>query len=94
MSSENEPRCIQVHPQDNVAIIVNPGGLPAGTQFPSGLVLQEAVPEAHKVALVALQAGDAVIRYGSIIGYAARAIPQGGWVAEDALTSPPPPVLD
>ncbi|NUQ30894.1 MAG: galactarate dehydratase [Acidobacteriaceae bacterium] len=94
MSTENEPRYIQVHPQDNVAIIVNPGGLPAGTQFPSGLVLQEAVPEAHKVALVALQPGDAVIRYGSIIGYAERAIPQGGWVAEDALSSPPPPALD
>ncbi|MGO4210030.1 galactarate dehydratase [Terriglobus sp. 2YAB30_2] len=94
MRAENEPRYIQLHPQDNVAIIVNPGGLPAGTQFPSGLVLQEAVPEAHKVALVALQPGDAVIRYGSVIGYAARAILQGGWVAEDALTSPPPPALD
>ena len=94
MSTESEPRYIQVHPRDNVAIIVNPGGLPAGTQFPSGLVLQEAVPEAHKVALVALQPGDAVIRYGSIIGYAERAIQQGGWVAEDALTSPPPPALD
>src|SRR5581483_9334644 len=62
MSTESEPRYIQVHPQDNVAIIVNPGGLLAGTQFPSGLVLQEAVPEAHKVALLALQPGDAVIR--------------------------------
>lgn len=28
---------IKVHPTDNVAIIVNDRGLPAGTRFPDGL---------------------------------------------------------
>lgn len=94
MSDPQQPRAIQVHPADNVAVVVNPGGLSAGTRLPSGLVLSEDVPEAHKVALAALAAGEPVVRYGSIIGYASRPIPQGGWIDEDALTSPAAPALD
>jgi galactarate dehydratase len=30
----NTPRYIRMHPDDNVAIVVNDGGLPAGTVFP------------------------------------------------------------
>ena len=45
------PLCVKIHPDDNVAIVVNEGGLRAGTTFDSGLVLIENVPEAHKVAL-------------------------------------------
>ena len=41
MSSETKlrPLYVQVHPRDTVAIIVNEGGLPAGTRFDSGLTL-------------------------------------------------------
>ncbi len=56
--------------------------------------MKEAVPEAHKVALDNLQAGDAVIRYGSVIGYAAQNISQGSWVSEDLVVSPEAPSLD
>ena len=45
------PRRIQVAPGDNVAIIVNGLGLPAGTEFSDGLVLNHFVPQGHKVAL-------------------------------------------
>jgi len=94
MTDSTQSRYVRVHENDNVAIIVNAGGLPAGSRFPSGLVLVEAVPEAHKVALVNLRLGDPVIRYGAIIGHAAREIQQGAWVPEEAITSPPPPSLD
>ena len=94
MSSAGEPRYVVVHPNDNVAIIVNAGGLTAGARFPSGLVLVEDVPEAHKVALQPIAEGEAVVRYGVTIGTAARAIPQGGWVPEDALVAPLAPSLD
>jgi galactarate dehydratase len=50
------PLYVQVMPSDNVAIVVNEGGLPAGAQFASGLLLTETIPEAHKVALVDLPA--------------------------------------
>ena len=43
------PLYVQLKPQDTVAIIVNEGGLRAGTRFDSGLTLIEDVPEAHKV---------------------------------------------
>ena len=89
-----KPLYIQVHPRDNVAIIVNPEGLPAGTQFDHGLSLRERIPQAHKVALQDLNPGDAVRRYGQIIGLAARPIAQGSWVHEDAIELPRPPALD
>src|SRR5665213_923866 len=89
-----QPRYIQVHPTDNVAIVVNDNGLPAGTQFDNGLILLEAIPEAHKVALTAIPEGTAVLRYGMVIGHANRDIPAGAWVHESVLTHPELPSLD
>jgi galactarate dehydratase len=39
------PLYIRAHPKDNVAIVVNEGGLSAGSRFESGLVLVTAVPK-------------------------------------------------
>lgn len=94
MQSNTQPRYIQVHPLDNVAIVVNEGGLPAGTAFESGLILREAVPEAHKVALTAIPEGAPVTRYGVTIGHAAKEIAAGSWVHEGILTLPQAPELD
>ncbi|HEY8049071.1 MAG TPA: galactarate dehydratase, partial [Ramlibacter sp.] len=49
-----EPRRIRMHERDNVAIVVNDGGLDAGTTFADGLVLRERVPQGHKVALAGI----------------------------------------
>ena len=38
---EQSPLYIRVHPNDNVAIVVNDGGLGVGAVFPDGLVLRE-----------------------------------------------------
>jgi len=92
--SEQQPLYVQVHPSDNVAIVVNEGGLPAGTTFSSGLTLAEAIPEAHKVALTPILRGEAVIRYGVIIGHMEQDIAQGGWVHEGILSLPQAPALD
>ena len=89
-----EPLYVQVHPQDNVAIIVNEGGLPRGAAFASGLVLTEAIPEAHKVALADIAQDAPVIRYGVEIGYATQPIPRGAWVHEGLMSLPSPPALD
>jgi len=72
MLNIDKPRYIQVHPSDNVAIVVNEGGLPAGARFSSGLELLEPVPEAHKVALVTIAEGAPIVRYGVTIGHARR----------------------
>ena len=96
MSSEKKlrPLYVQVHPQDTVAIIVNESGLPAGTRFDSGLTLIEDVPEAHKVALVDIEAGAPILRYGSVIGYAERFIAKGSRVHEERMRLPVAPSLD
>jgi len=94
MRSDSKPRYIQVHPSDNVVIVVNEGGLPAGTRFDSGLVLLESIPEAHKVALRTIPQGAATIRYGVTIGYARSEIRAGGWVHEGLLELPEAPALD
>jgi len=90
----DEPRYIRVHANDNVAIVVNEGGLRAGTRFASGLELRETIPEAHKVALTDLAIGDAIVRYGVTIGYTSRAIQRGSWVHDGLMTLPEAPPLD
>lgn len=88
------PVLIRIHPQDNVAIVANDGGLPAGTALPDGLVLAEAVPQGHKVALRDLAPGEPVRRYDVVVGYAARHLPRGSWVNERVTTMPAARALD
>ncbi len=52
------PRTIRLSASDNVAIVVNAFGLPAGTVFPDGLELVEFVPQGHKVALETSRRAD------------------------------------
>lgn len=85
------PLYIRVHPDDNVAIVVNENGLPAGTRFPCGLVLRETVPEAHKVALADIAQNGAIVRYGQVIGHAMRAIGRGDWIDETLVRLPDAP---
>src|SRR5699024_7929210 len=87
------PLYIQVNSLDNVAIVVNEGGLPAGTQFKDGLTLIHDIPQGHKVALVDIADDDAIIRYGEIIGYAIGDLKQGSWINEQVTRMPTAPLL-
>lgn len=91
---ELPPLYIRVHPQDNVAIVVNDGGLAEGARFADGLELRERVPQGHKVALTDFAEGDPVIRYNVVIGYALKALPRGSWINEHVIRMPSPPELD
>ncbi len=88
------PLYIRVHETDNVAIVVNSGGLPAGAVFDDGLTLREHVPQGHKVALTDLAQDAAIIRYGEVIGYAEKPISQGAWVDESLVRLPEAPPLE
>ena len=88
------PRFVQVHPSDNVAIIVDPEGLAAGATFANGLTLVERIPQAHKVSLHDFQQGQPIVRYGQVIGHAVRAIRAGSWIREDSVELPAAPALD
>ena len=52
-----QPRYIKLNHRDNVAIVVNDFGLPAGSRFPCGLELRAFVPQGHKTALVDIAEG-------------------------------------
>ena len=84
---------IAMHPADNVAIVVTAGGLKAGERVQKGvsteaLVLLNAIPQGHKVALVDIAAGQAVMRYNVNVGIAKTDIPAGSWVHERLLDMP------
>ncbi|MFL6659853.1 MAG: galactarate dehydratase [Massilia sp.] len=93
--TNDAPRYIRMHDNDNVAIVANDGGLAVGAVFAGdGLTLVETIPQGHKVALTDLAEGDAVVRYNVTIGYAACPIARGAWVSEKVLRMPAARGLD
>src|ERR1700722_2757623 len=89
-----QPRYIKLNERDNVAIVVNDFGLPAGSRFACGLELRAYVPQGHKTALIDIPEGEPIRRYGETIGYAATAIHAGDWVDEARIRMPEAPSLD
>lgn len=78
---EGAPRLVRVHPDDDVAVAVDP--LAPGDVVTVGgaaLELRDAVPAGHKIALHAIAAGNVVRKYGWPIGVATAAIDAGSWV--------------
>jgi galactarate dehydratase len=92
-TGEYDARYIRLNPRDNVAIVVNDFGLQAGTVFPCGLMLKSYVPQGHKTALSDIGKGEAILRYGEVIGRAASPIAKGEWVDEARIEMPTPPTL-
>ena len=89
-----QPRYIKLNARDNVAIVVNDFGLPAGSRFSCGLKLRAFVPQGHKTALADIDEGAPIIRYGEVIGYALSSIRAGEWVDEARVRMPEAPPLD
>ena len=89
-----KPIIIKTTENDNVGVVANIAGLPSGTALDDGTVLTQNVPIGHKVALQPIPKGKEIVRYGQVIGYAAEAILQGGWVQESLVVLPTPPPLD
>ena len=94
IASGTTPLSIKMNERDNVAIIANDGSLAEGTILQNGLKLLQRIPQGHKIALKDFEAGDEIIRYGEVIGYADRPIPKGSWVREALVRMPEPPALE
>jgi altronate hydrolase len=81
-----KPRAVRIHPDDNVAVAVEP--LHEGSEVAvdgARVVLVEDVPAGHKLALAPLAQGDAVVKYGFVIGEATQDVPAGGWIHSQNL---------
>src|SRR6476661_1095894 len=94
VAAKEKPRYIKLNAKDNVAIVVNDFGLPAGSRFACGLTLRAFVPQGHKTALVDIAEDAPIIRYGEVIGYALAPILAGEWVDEARIRMPEAPALD
>jgi hypothetical protein len=77
-----KPNVIIINIQDNVAVALEdiPRGsaviLPGGDEF----LAQDTVPYSHKVAIVDIERGTVVRKYGESIGKARENIGRGAWV--------------
>ena len=70
MSDRSINPFIRLDPRDNV--VVARMGVPAGTPVPSeSLVTQQDVPSGHKIAARFIRKGEPVLKYNTVIGFAA-----------------------
>lgn len=83
---------VKINEADNVAIAVQE--IKAGTEVEKDLIARQDIPQAHKIALTKIPAGEPVIRYGVILGYAMNDIEKGYWINEFMLELPTPPSVD
>jgi altronate hydrolase len=72
---------VHLRPQDNIAVAAR--HLPEGTEIQFDgqvLTLPRRIGMGHKIALRHIRAGEAVLKYGQIIGFAGSDIAPGSWV--------------
>ncbi|WP_323156682.1 UxaA family hydrolase, partial [Pseudomonas oryzihabitans] len=69
---------IKMHKNDNVIIAVE--SIPKGTEVVEGIVVNEDIPQGHKIAIKDLDQGERIIHYGVTLGYALKPIKRGDWV--------------
>ncbi len=86
VSDQNQfTTAFKAHPGDTVATmlddaapgvvrVVNSEGVTAS------ITVTQAIERGHKAALISMALGDAVVKYGTVIGRASRAIAEGDWV--------------
>ena len=74
-------KCIQIHPDDNVAVALHPvaGGEVIELAGVS-VTAAEDIPQGHKLALRAIAEGENIVKYGFAIGHATQDIAPGAWV--------------
>ena len=70
---------IRLEKEDNVVVARH--DIPAGTKLlQEGITTLQAVPAGHKVATRLIRKGEAVLKYNTVIGYAAEDIAPGTWM--------------
>ena len=70
---------IRLNPKDNVGVVIQDVSAGETVDFDDGLVVTalDDIVLPHKLALCDMKAGDYVVKYGEIMGYATVDIPAG-----------------
>jgi altronate hydrolase len=78
MDARTLPPVIRLSNEDGVVIARI--AIPEGTTVAEGVTTKRRIPPGHKIATRAHGTGEAIRRYGQIIGFATEAIAPGDWV--------------
>lgn len=78
--TKTAPRTLVLNSADNVAVAL--ATLDVGTDTAEGIKTLKRVPKGHKYAIRPIGQGEAVVKFGQIIGFASQPIPAGEWVHE------------
>lgn len=74
-------RILRIHPNDNVIVALTDLAKGEELVFESNkIILTDAVPAKHKLALQPFKAGDEIYMYGVLVGKAQNDIPKGGMI--------------
>ncbi|MBO4409797.1 MAG: UxaA family hydrolase, partial [Spirochaetales bacterium] len=83
-------KVVRISELDNVAVVTAPAAKGEKVDgYPISALCD--IPQGHKIALRRIGKGEAVIRYGVVLGYLTETVEAGGWVNEFNLTLPPSP---
>ena len=75
-----QPRTLLLNAADNIAVAL--ANLEVGSDTPQGPTIVRRVPKGHKFAIRLIAVGEAILKFGQIIGFAKEAIVPGDWVHE------------
>src|SRR3569623_1032468 len=79
--SRPSARTLLLNPKDNVTVAL--ATLDVGAETGQGsLRTTKRVPRGHKFTVRPVQAGEAIVKFGQIIGFAKADLPAGEWVHE------------
>lgn len=73
-------RTLRLNAADNIIVALET--IEAGTAVGDGITAINRTPRGHKLAAKAIPEGEAILKFGQIIGFASAAIPAGAWVHE------------
>ena len=85
-------RAVRISDLDNVAVVVAPASKGEILEGSSIKALCD-IPQGHKIALRPIKKGEAVVRYGAVLGYMKEDIEAGGWINEFNLELPSSPAV-
>lgn len=78
------PTTLRLNDSDNIVVAI--GDIRQGAQVEGAVLATRRIPRGHKIASRPIAAGEPILKFGQIIGFASAAIAPGDWVHESNVT--------